>query len=399
MTTVAIVQARMTSTRLPGKVLADIAGRSLLAFMLARVHRARRLDAVWVATTTNATDDPLAALCDELDVPVFRGDELDVLGRYAGAAREAGADVVVRLTADCPMIDPALIDQAIEMFEDGDHDYLSNAIHLSYPDGLDVEVFSAAALAIADRDARDPFHREHVTPYLRTGTYPDLPSGDFKVGHMTAPADFSHLRWTVDTQDDLDRVRDLIADLPEDFAWHDALALLTREPERLTATRRTAPAVGLRAAIATDGDRLFEWVNRPDSLAHKLATDGPIARADHDAWLAARLASPATAMWIAETDGEAVGQVRLEQGDDGLEVSIYVAGPARGAGVAKAMLDGARAEAAKRWPGVELIARVKPENWPSRRLFARAGYGRVTVAPGHLIYFRSAACRTGTAPS
>lgn len=396
MTTVAIVQARMTSTRLPGKVLADVAGRPLLAFMLARVRRAHGLDAVWVATTTNSTDDPVAALCGDMDVPVFRGDEHDVLGRYAGAARAAKAETVVRLTADCPMIDPALIDQAVELFADGGYDYLSNAIHLSYPDGLDVEVFTAEALILADRDAADPFHREHVTPYMRTGIYPDLACGDFKIGHMTAPADFSHLRWTVDTQEDLDRVRDLITDLPTDFAWHDVLALLTREPERLSSDRPAPPPVRLRAAIAADGGQLFEWVNRPDSLVHKLATDGPIARADHDAWFAARLVASDTAIWVAEMDEAAVGQVRLEQRRDGLEVDIYVDDAARGSGVAKAMLDQARAAAADRWPGVDLIARVKPGNWPSRRLFARAGYGHVTVAPGHLVYTRSAASPTGT---
>ena len=289
MTAVAIIQARMTSTRLPGKVLADVAGRPLLAFMLARVRCARRLDAIWVATTTNAADDPVVALCESLAVPAFRGDEHDVLGRYTGAARAAGADTVVRLTADCPMIDPALIDQAIEMFADGGYDYLSNAIHLTYPDGLDVEVFTAEALAAADREAADPYYREHVTPYFRTGIYHDLAVGDYRVGHMTAPSDFSHLRWTVDTQEDLDQVRELIADLPEDFAWHDVLALLTREPERLASGRRDAPAVRLRAAACADGGQLFDWLNRTDSLTHRLATPGPVARPDHDAWFAARL--------------------------------------------------------------------------------------------------------------
>ena len=395
MTAVAIIQARMTSTRLPGKVLADVAGRPLLAFMLARVRCARRLDAIWVATTTNAADDPVVALCESLAVPAFRGDEHDVLGRYTGAARAAGADTVVRLTADCPMIDPALIDQAIEMFADGGYDYLSNAIHLTYPDGLDVEVFTAEALAAADREAADPYHREHVTLYFRTGIYHDLAVGDYRVGHMTAPSDFSHLRWTVDTQEDLDQVRELIADLPEDFAWHDVLALLTREPERLASGRRDAPAVRLRAAACADGGQLFDWLNRTDSLTHRLATPGPVARPDHDAWFAARLASRDTAIWIAESGGKAVGQVRLERGFDGLEVSIYVDDAVRGHGVAKAMLDNARAAAAKRWPGVDLVARIKPDNWPSRRLFARAGYGRVTAAPGHLIYYRTAATDPG----
>jgi spore coat polysaccharide biosynthesis protein SpsF len=390
MTTVAIIQARMTSTRLPGKVLADLAGRPMLAFMLARVRRARSVDVVWVATTDNATDDPVVELCGELDIPVFRGNEQDVLGRFSGAAHAADADIVVRLTGDCPLIDPALIDQAIAMLRDGGYDYLSNAIHATYPDGLDVEVFTAETLYVAERDAPDAFHREHVTPYMRTGVYPDIASGDFKVGHMTAPADFSHLRWTVDTQDDLDRLRDLVAGLPADFSWHDVLALLTREPDR-----RARPSIQLRAAACSDSARLFDWVNRADSLANKLATRGPIARADHDTWFAARLSDPDCAIWVAELDGTPVGQTRLERSGDGLEVDIYVDPDARGGGAAHAMLDAVRDEAAVRWPGVDLLARVKPDNWPSRRLFARAGYGRVTVMPDHLVFHRSSASDTG----
>ena len=114
MATVAIIQARMTSTRLPGKVLADLAGQPLLEYMIARVRRARRLDGLCVATTENRADDPVADLCDKLGVAVFRGDETDVLGRFAGAADTAQADTIVRLTADCPVIDPTVIDQAIE---------------------------------------------------------------------------------------------------------------------------------------------------------------------------------------------------------------------------------------------------------------------------------------------
>ena len=112
MTVAAIIQARMTSTRLPGKVMTDLNGRPLLAYMLARVRRAQRVDRVIVATTANATDDAVAELCGRLDVPVFRGDEVDVLGRFVGAASQFGADTIIRLTADCPLVDPAIIDAA-----------------------------------------------------------------------------------------------------------------------------------------------------------------------------------------------------------------------------------------------------------------------------------------------
>lgn len=389
MTTVAIVQARMTSTRLPGKVLADLQGRPMLAYMLARVRRAARLDAVWVATTVNATDDPVAALCDSLGVPVFRGDEGDVLGRYVAAAAVAEADAVVRLTADCPLADPAVIDEAVRLFADGGCDYLSNAMKRTFPDGLDVEVFSRRTLAVSDREAQLPFHREHVTPYMRAGVYKDIPTGDFKVGHILAPADFSHLRWTVDTAQDLAHVRALAAELPDDHGWMQAIALLTRRPQLLG--RDAPPPVRLRAARPDDAGLLFDWVNRADSLAGKLKTTAPIARREHDAWFARKLASDDAAIWIAELGGTPVGQVRLELGDGALHVDIYVKPGQRQKGVGLAMLEAARSEAAARWPGVPLKAWIKLDNRASRQLFASAGYAEPVVAPGHLILQREPA--------
>jgi len=228
----AIVQARMTSTRLPGKVLADICGKPALRRMLERVLRAKRLDAVAVATTVNATDDPVEKLCRDLGVSVFRGDEPDVLGRYCGAAGQFGADVIVRLTADCPMIEPTVIDEAVELFQKGAWDYVSNTLIRTYPIGLDVEVFSRAALERAAREADHPDLREHVTLYIN-GKRPHLPHGQFSLCQVTFDADFSHIRWTVDTAEDLERVRRFYAVLPETFTWLEALAAATRQPELL----------------------------------------------------------------------------------------------------------------------------------------------------------------------
>lgn len=198
----------------------------MLEHMIGRVRLSRKLDAVWVATTVNPADDPVAALCRRLGVEVFRGDEHDVLGRYRDAAEKAGADPVVRLTADCPLIDPALIDRVLSMFLDGGYDYVSNAVKRTYPDGLDVEVFSRAALERAHREATQPAQREHVTLYLQT-------AGRFNVGHVCYDADFSHIRWTVDAEADLDVVRRLVAGLPAGFGWQQALALATRFPDLL----------------------------------------------------------------------------------------------------------------------------------------------------------------------
>ncbi len=228
----AIIQARMTSSRFPGKVLADVCGKPMLERMLARVRRAESLHRIVVATTVNAVDDPVAALCDRLGVKSYRGGEDDVLGRFLEAARGVSAQVVVRLTADCPMTEPALIDQAVAMLRENDFDYVSNTLVRTYPDGLDVEAFTAEALEVAAREAAGPELREHVTPYIHGGRK-DLPSGNFKRGDLVYDADFGHLRWTVDYPDDLERIRCFFRQLPGNFTWLEALALATRQPDLL----------------------------------------------------------------------------------------------------------------------------------------------------------------------
>ena len=226
--TVAIVQARMGSSRLPGKVLADLSGKPLLEHVLYRTQRAKTLDETIVATTTNQEDDAIVDYCRKHDVRVFRGDAHDVLQRYARASVFADASTIVRITGDCPMIDPFLIDHAVTLFRNGDWDYLSNSDHRTFPDGLDVEVFTRAALDAADKEARDPKHREHVTQYMR-GKPTTSSNFRFRAGSFTYPADFSQLRWTVDTQKDLEVVRGLLARLPDNYCWLDALAIASRE--------------------------------------------------------------------------------------------------------------------------------------------------------------------------
>lgn len=383
---VGIVQARMTSTRLPGKVLADINGQPMLAYMLKRVLRAHRLHSVWVATTINAEDDPVVTLCETLGLPVFRGDEMDVLGRYALTAAKAKAEIVVRLTADCPLIDPNLIDQAIDLFESGGFDYLSNAIELSYPDGLDVEVFTRAALEEANKEAMLPFHREHVTPYLRTGVYADVPTGDFRVGYMRAPADFSHLRWTVDTPNDLECVRAIVKNMPSKYGWMDVLSLITRQPKICQDSLDFGSLIKLRPAVMSDAEILLDWANRPESMANRLASSGKILLQDHLNWFRKKLLDPGCAIWICEGPEGPVGQVRLEMRSVGLEVSIFISPSFRKKNVGVSVLEMIKCRAAQRWPGVPLIARVKPDNWASRRLFSKAGFGGMIVHPDHLMF-------------
>lgn len=228
---VCISQARMTSTRLPGKVLMEAAGQPLLAHHLGRLARCRTLDGLVLATTVNGTDDPVAELAVALGVPVFRGDEQDVLGRFAGAAAMAGADVVVRVTADCPLIDPALVDRVVTTFLESvpTLDYLSLDV-TRFPRGLDSEVFTRAALDEASAFATDPTEREHVTAHLYRR--PER----FRIGAPLAPEDGSILdqRWCVDEAADLELVRRLLgALLPENpgFGWQDCCKVLRQNPE------------------------------------------------------------------------------------------------------------------------------------------------------------------------
>lgn len=226
----AIVQARMASSRLPGKVLAEIAGEPMLMHVVRRARRARTLQEVWVATTTSPSDDPVAAVCAERRVPFTRGHPTDVLDRFYRAALHVSAEVIVRLTADCPLLDPALLDLTVEAFLEADPpaDLVVNRLPgaRTYPIGLDVEVVSFQALERAWREAAEPYQREHVLPFLYD------PPGRFRVLRLDAERDYGDLRWTVDTAEDLEFVRQVYARLGAraDFGWREVLALVQADP-------------------------------------------------------------------------------------------------------------------------------------------------------------------------
>jgi spore coat polysaccharide biosynthesis protein SpsF len=224
---VAIIQARMGSSRLPGKVLKKLEGKTVLARVVARVSRARLLHEAMVATTTAKKDESIVEECGQLKVPIFRGDEQDVLDRYYRAAQEVKAEVLVRITADCPLIDPELIDETIGAQGKTNCDYASNALERTYPRGLDVEVFTFQALERAWREARLPYQREHVTPYLYE--HPE----QFRISKLRGREDLSHLRWTLDTPEDLACLSAIYERFHgrDDFGWKEVLSLLDREPE------------------------------------------------------------------------------------------------------------------------------------------------------------------------
>lgn len=227
MKVVAIVQARMGSTRLPGKVLQDIEGKTMLARVLERLRRSSLINEWLVATTDLPADDAIIAECRRLSVGVSRGDADDVLDRYYRAAQLAKADVVVRITSDCPLIDPAVTDKTITAFLEAHPDFASNCIERTYPRGLDTEVMSFAALAKVWQVAHKRHEREHVTAYFY-----EHPA-EFKMVSVTADADYSSHRWTVDTREDLEFVRAIYARLKSqpEFSGRDVLVLVEREPQ------------------------------------------------------------------------------------------------------------------------------------------------------------------------
>jgi spore coat polysaccharide biosynthesis protein SpsF len=260
MQTIAIIQARMGSSRLPGKVLLDIAGKPMIQHVIERTRRARSLDSVTIATTTDPSDDPIVAFADSMGIICTRGSLHDVLDRYYQAAKTHSADTIVRITADCPLIDPEVIDQTVALLgianyelgspqsltHNSQFDFSCNRLpppfSRSFPIGLDVEACTFAAIERAWKESTETFHREHVMPYLYEGTHltpvtPHLTHGtsprNFRIAQLHHQPDYGPLRWTVDTPEDLIFIREIFARLKDktNFTWYDVLEIVQKEPQ------------------------------------------------------------------------------------------------------------------------------------------------------------------------
>lgn len=246
----AILQARVSSSRLPGKVLTPILGQPMLARQIERLRRVHSIDRLVVATSDDGSDDALAALCTELGLACYRGSLNDVLARFHGAYAAYGpARNVVRLTGDCPLIDPAIVDLVIGTHLTSGADYTTNAIQTTWPDGQDVEAMRADALLRAFAEARLASEREHVTPYIYN--HPEA----FRIEHVKGTRDLSALRWTVDEAADLAMVREIYAELypvnPE-FSLDNVLALLARRPELSDINSNFQRNEGYALSVAND---------------------------------------------------------------------------------------------------------------------------------------------------
>jgi spore coat polysaccharide biosynthesis protein SpsF len=223
----------MGSMRLPGKVLLDLGGDTVLARVVHRVRRSKLIGEVVIATTKDSRDDVIVSECGRLGVECFRGEEFDVLDRYYRAATSSKAEVVVRITSDCPLVDPEVSDKVIQTFLDQRPDYASNTLTRTYPRGLDTEVMTSNALARAWREAHRDYQRVHVTPYLYENP------GAFKIAQVTAEQDHGDYRWTLDTPEDLAFLRAVYARMGNDdrLYWKDLLDFLEREPELVELNR------------------------------------------------------------------------------------------------------------------------------------------------------------------
>jgi spore coat polysaccharide biosynthesis protein SpsF len=243
---VAIIQGRMSSSRLPGKILADIAGQPMLQRVFTRTSRSASVSQTLIATTTDPSDDPVAEYCDFSGIPFTRGSLYDVLDRYYQSAKEAKADYVVRITADCPVIDPELIDNVVDTLLEGEYDFVCNRLPppwtRTYPIGLDVEACTFKVLAKAWKEAKEPQHREHAMPYFyeevqlsavsRQRSEGVSPRG-FRIALLNHATDFGDYRWTVDTPEDLEFMRQVYSrfDGRDDFTWKEVLDLVHDNPE------------------------------------------------------------------------------------------------------------------------------------------------------------------------
>lgn len=229
-----IIQARIGSTRLPGKVFKELCGQKMLLHVINRLKFCKLADKIIIATTTLTEDDRVERFCLENNIPYYRGSSDDVLSRYFEAAKVFGADIIIRITSDCPVIDPVIIDNMIEEFvkinKNEKLDYLSNSIVRTFPRGLDAEIFSFEALEKSYNEAELQYEREHVTPYIYQ--HPEL----FSIKNYAGSNDYSSHRWTVDTPEDFSLIEKVYNELyktGEVFLLEDIIKLFEKNPDWL----------------------------------------------------------------------------------------------------------------------------------------------------------------------
>ena len=222
-----IIQARTRSERLPNKVLKEIENLPMICHIINRVKKAKNIDQIILATSNTETDKILLDIAKKFKIIGFAGDEKDVLDRFYNAAITYAANPIVRITGDCPLVDPILLDKMVEFYQANDYDYMSNTIERTFPDGLDIEIFSSEVLKISNKEAKWLSEREHVTPYILKN------QNDFRVYNYKNKQNLSNLRWCVDEEDDLIMIRKIFQEMRPNqfFSTDDALKIILKRPD------------------------------------------------------------------------------------------------------------------------------------------------------------------------
>lgn len=249
MEVVAILQARCNSSRLPNKVLKPILDKPMIQWQIERLNQSKYIDKLIVATSDESSDLPLVQLCNDHNTPVYRGSLNNVLERFYQVAIQTEPRIIVRLTGDCPLIDPTIVDEVIDFMKSGNFDYVSNSMEPSFPDGLDVEVFSFDTLKHIYTNAKLPSEKEHVTLYVANNR------DEFNIGVYKNPTDLSHHRWTVDELDDFKLVSAIfegLADFNGDFRMADVLSFLEKEQSLKTLNSGIQRNEGLLKSLDKD---------------------------------------------------------------------------------------------------------------------------------------------------
>ena len=383
---VAIVQARMTSTRLPGKTLMRLDSTTILEWVLRRLQLAEAVDQIAVATSRDPSDDPIERSAAAMGTTVVRGSLVDVLDRYRLAAEHTGANTIVRITADCPFLDPAIVDAAVGTLVNKNADYASTNLDAAITHGLDVEAFTAGALEAAAAEANERAEREHVTPFLYRRRE--------RFVCVTAPVpDWgrrSDLRLTVDEPADLELLQAVVERLgvgPEELVTRDVIELLAHDPAlaALNASVHHRHVVQLRSATRQDADLLLGLRNDPLTVRYS-RSGRAVTEDEHRKWIEERIAGDSPNVWIAIAEGEPVGQTRIDVDGETGEVGIVVAPSARGRGFAATILEALTAKARQQRGLRRLVAQVHTENTASLRAFQSAGFDEVRAeGPWHYL--------------
>jgi len=377
-----IVQARMGSTRLPGKSLMEINGKPVLGIVLERLNQCKKLDEIVVATTTNKKDLAIEEFCKQNSTTCFRGDEENVLKRFFECAKENSFGTIIRITADCPLIDPKTVDKAVEVFKQGKFDYVSNVALRSFPRGLDVEVLSFKALEKSFKRAKKGFDKEHVTHYIYSNPT------EFKIGNVKAEKSLfrPELRFCVDTEQDFKLIKAILSHFNNLVPIEDAIKFIDQDPELKSLSNREEERyrkktgeinqLTIRPVRLEDRQWILNLMNQ-ESVRKNSFNQEKISKQENDAYWEKKLERKDFKAYAGIVGNEPVCVARIDKG----KVSTMVDKKWKNKGIAFRVLSNIDLKGC--------IAEVKPENNTSKKLFKKLGFKEKKVEKMKTVFVKS----------